>query len=70
MRFVFARERFIKTDPTTGSHRVFHFGQRVPDDDPCVKESPADFMSGDEWLRSGGHGVEDASARPGERRNR
>lgn len=66
----YARERFIKTHPETGVPTVYHYGQRVDANDPIVKSSPGDFMTQDEWERAGGFGVEEATARPGERRNR
>lgn len=70
MAFRYARQRFVKAHPDTGVPHVFHYGQRVDADDPIVKASPGDFMTLEEWSRTGGHGVEEASARPGERRNR
>ena len=66
----YARERFVKMHPDTGLPHVFHFGQRVDSHDPIVQASPDDFFTPEEWARHGGHDVEEASARPGERRNR
>ncbi len=61
--FVYAKERFVKAHPVTGSMVVFHYGQRVDADDPIVKASPRDFCTADELGV-----VETATANPGEKR--
>lgn len=65
MRYLFARERFIKTDPASGSIRVFAFGDRVDADDPIVAASPGDFVPVEQLGL-----VEQTTAAPGERRRR